>query len=97
MGINIPVKLETSQTIGNEINFRSRPFVFNGIWVKVVGTMNTETLDGRVRFERFQRETRVPRVISQLTDIKRIPEVEEETIGLTEAEMAALRREGLNI
>ncbi|CAO4361241.1 unnamed protein product [Caenorhabditis nigoni] len=78
MGINIPVKLEWCQTIGNEINFRSRPFLFNGIWVKVFGTMNSESLDGRVRFERFQ-------------------QVEEEPIGLTDAEIAALRRDGLNI
>ncbi|ULU11242.1 hypothetical protein L3Y34_015019 [Caenorhabditis briggsae] len=81
MGINIPVKLEWCQTIGNEINFRSRPFLFNGIWVKVFGTMNSESLDGRVRFERFQREKKV----------------EEEPIGLTDAEIAALRRDGLNI
>ncbi|PIC50855.1 hypothetical protein B9Z55_001593 [Caenorhabditis nigoni] len=60
------------------INFRSRPFLFNGIWVKVFGTMNSESLDGRVRFERFQ-------------------QVEEEPIGLTDAEIAALRRDGLNI
>ncbi|CAI2312573.1 unnamed protein product [Caenorhabditis sp. 36 PRJEB53466] len=78
MGINIPVKLEWSQTNGNEISFRSRPFVFNGIWVKVVGTMNTESLDGRVRFERSQ-------------------QAEEEPSGLTEAEIAALRRDGLPI
>lgn len=77
-GINIPVKLEWSQTNGNEISFRSRPLVFNGIWVKVIGAMNSESLEGRVRFERFQ-------------------QVEEEPIGLTDAEIAALRRDGLPI
>lgn len=76
-----------------QISFRSRPLVFNGIWVKVIGAMNSESLEGRVRFERFQREKR-DRVISETFVF---PEVEEEPIGLTDAEIAALRRDGLPI
>ncbi|EGT54206.1 hypothetical protein CAEBREN_02137 [Caenorhabditis brenneri] len=101
MGINIPVKLEWYQTMGNEISFRSRPFVFNGIWVKVIGTMNSETLEGRVRFERFQRETKKSGVHVILnnnsTESVKIPEMEEEPIGMTDEEIRMLREEGLNI
>uniref|UniRef100_A0A8R1I7Q1 Uncharacterized protein n=1 Tax=Caenorhabditis japonica TaxID=281687 RepID=A0A8R1I7Q1_CAEJA len=75
------------------INFRSRPFVFNGIWVKVVGTMNSESLDGRVRFERTPRETHSRFISTQGI----VPEVDEDPIGLSDAEIAALRRDGLPI
>lgn len=60
--------------------------------MKVVGTMNLETLDGRVRFERSQREN--ARVSSELA---RFAEADEEPIGMSDTELAALRRDGLPI
>ncbi|CAB3407402.1 unnamed protein product [Caenorhabditis bovis] len=50
-GVNVPLVLETHQDDGIEIAFRSAAFIFNGVWVRVIGTMSLNSLEGPVRFE----------------------------------------------
>ncbi|CAI5439923.1 unnamed protein product [Caenorhabditis angaria] len=52
-GITIPIQLEFSEELQNELNFRSLPLIFNGVWVKIRGAIGFDTLEGRVQFEKI--------------------------------------------